>query len=82
MEVLAGIWIAQSPLKRRSAMEEKYEAYVECKLCGWTKVVPDTTGALHESEKLKELYKEYPVCPNCHDDEHYAFAKGTKPRSL
>lgn len=63
-------------------MEEKYEAYVECKLCGCTKITPDTTGALHESEKLKELYKEYPVCPNCHNDEHYAFAKGTRPRSL
>ena len=63
-------------------MEEKYGACVECKLCGCTKIAPDTTGALHESEKLKELYKEYPVCPNCHKDEHYAFAEGTRPRSL
>jgi hypothetical protein len=55
-------------------VEEKYEAYVEFKLCAWSKFIE----AGFKSEKAKEFHEAYSVCPNSCDAGGDWLAKGTR----
>ena len=63
-------------------MKRKYTVHAKCHKCGWSKEIHDVEDSSLSAPEMLQLEKEYPVCPECHNEEDYHFGYGVTESKL